>query len=441
MPVTGEPLEFTELSEDEWSALLDCPPPVLEAEPEELSPSRVVDYLVALQREQSRLAALESRALVAVAGRATRTRSIDVTDDAGRVRQVSLADEVREEIAAALHWSPWTVSRQIEQARMLAGPLVATRTALERGDLTAAHVRVIAATAADASADSCGAWEARVLTRATTMTRSQAGTLARRVLACVDPAGAERRRARSRKEIGVIVYPEIDGLATLLARFPVEQAARVHAALDAHARAATVDCDATLGQRRVQGLIDAVCGTGGAGATGGSPAVSATIHVVVDAATLLGLDDAPGSVGLLDGSREPITVSAVRDLLADPDLPATLRRLGFDPITAELLDQGRRSYQVTSAMRAFLVARDVTCRMPGCTRRADACQIDHARPWGDGGSTDRSNLGPLCARHHQLKTHACWTMLRTQPDGSVRWRSPQGREHVFQPYRGTDPPG
>ena len=103
MPVTGEPLEFTELSEDEWSALLDCPPPVLEAEPEELSPSRVVDYLVALQREQSRLAALESRALVAVAGRATRTRSIDVTDDAGRVRQVSLADEVREEIAAALH--------------------------------------------------------------------------------------------------------------------------------------------------------------------------------------------------------------------------------------------------------------------------------------------------------------------------------------------------
>ncbi len=289
-----------------------------------------------------------------------------------------------------------------------------------------------------------------MLARATTMTPSQAGTLARRVLACVDRAGAERRRVRSRKEIGVVVYPEIDGLATLLARFPVEQAARVHAALDAHARAATVDCDATLGQRRVQGLIDAVCGTGGTGSPGHTDdpsgtaprrGVTATIHVVVDAATLLGLDDAPGSVGLLDGSREPITASAVRDLLADPDVPATLRRLVFDPITAELLDRGRRSYQVTPTMRAFLVARDVTCRMPGCTRRADACQIDHARPWGDGGSTDRSNLGPLCARHHQLKTHAGWTMLRTQPDGSVRWRSPQGREHVFQPYRGTDPPG
>jgi hypothetical protein len=157
------------------------------------------------------------------------------------------------------------------------------------------------------------------------------------------------------------------------------------------------------------------------------------IHVVVDAAAVLGVTDAPGSITV--GSQGPQTISAqaVRELLDDPDLPTTLRRLVTDPMTGHLLDRGRQSYRVTDELRAFLAVRDATCRHPGCTRPARGCQVDHAAAWDDGGGTDRQNIGHLCIRHHQLKTHARWRIVESRPDGSAVWRSPMGRTYEVEP--------
>ncbi len=123
----------------------------------------------------------------------------------------------------------------------------------------------------------------------------------------------------------------------------------------------------------------------------------------------------------------------MRELIADPSVPTHLRRLVTEPFTGRLLDRGRRRYQVTGALRGFLVARDGTCRFPGCPRRAARCDIDHAHPWDDGGRTDRDNLAPLCRRHHQLKTHGGWDITQTADDGYVAWRSPHGREYDVDP--------
>ncbi|MCX6433281.1 MAG: HNH endonuclease signature motif containing protein, partial [Actinobacteria bacterium] len=84
------------------------------------------------------------------------------------------------------------------------------------------------------------------------------------------------------------------------------------------------------------------------------------------------------------------------------------------------------TYRVPDALRAFIEARDRTCRFPGCHRRAGLAQIDHAIPWDRGGATSRENLGALCTRHHQLKTHAGWAITASTFDGSCRWRSPSG---------------
>ena len=122
-----------------------------------------------------------------------------------------------------------------------------------------------------------------------------------------------------------------------------------------------------------------------------------------------------------------MSAEAIRELLHREETPAILRRLVLDPSTGALLDRGRRTYAVDGSLRAFIALRDGVCRFPGCQRAASRCQMDHAIAWQDGGSTDRSNLGPLCTRHHQLKTHARWDITQSADDGMCVWRSPMGR--------------
>ncbi len=86
----------------------------------------------------------------------------------------------------------------------------------------------------------------------------------------------------------------------------------------------------------------------------------------------------------------------VGELLQDPQVPLTIRRLITDPQTGRSLDLGRSRYEVSEPLRRWIVARDRTCRFPGCSRRASACQIDHVVAWTDEGGTDAANLHALC---------------------------------------------
>ena len=142
---------------------------------------------------------------------------------------------------------------------------------------------------------------------------------------------------------------------------------------------------------------------------------------------MLGLSDEPA---ILAGSG-PISASAAREVISTCGPDSTLYRLVVDPDGA-LLDMGRQRYEISDSQRAFVAARDVTCRFPGCATHAVRCQIDHAIPWADGGRSDVDNLGALCMRHHQLKTHAGWDILQSDDDGSCTWRSPAGRGYARQ---------
>ena len=205
-----------------------------------------------------------------------------------------------------------------------------------------------------------------------------------------------------------------------------------------------------MGQRRVAALVDAVCC---AQTTEDRPsaderpfayerlsAVPVAVNVTIEASTLVGFDDHPATVDLGHEGPVSITAEAVRELLADPTVPTTMRRLVLDPVTGQLLDRGRASYRLTDALRAFLVARDGTCRFPHCGRPAERCDIDHVTPWGDGGETDRANLMPLCRRHHLLKTFGEWSVRRRRDDGTVEWRAPDGTTVVTHPWRAERDP-
>ena len=283
-------------------------------------------------------------------------------------RTIVLTDEMREELAFALHRSSGQVHGEVTVARLLAGPLRATRDALAEGAISPRHARVIAEQAqrlephlAPADfADACLRLEHRVLARAADLTAAQTRTLARvrsRSSIAMPPADAVRRRDARwgsscvRATTGSPSCRPAFRSPTLCACTPRSRLVRAR-------RAMTPPTWATIGERRAAALLDlvlAACGT----------CVAAEIAVVIDLRTLLGLADHVATAEM--GMGEPLDGSSVRDLLADPRTPVRLRRLVTDPITGAVIDRGRRAYEVTDAMRAFLVARDGTCRFPGCS--------------------------------------------------------------------------
>jgi hypothetical protein len=149
------------------------------------------------------------------------------------------------------------------------------------------------------------------------------------------------------------------------------------------------------------------------------------VSVAIDLPTVLGLADNPGQLA----GYGAIPASVARKLAAD----GTWQRFISDPITGNLLDFGREKYIPPQELVDYLLARDRTCRFPGCGRSGQLADIDHAQSWESGGETNPANLGLLCRRHHRMKTHGGWN-LTSNPDGSCLWRSPLDKE-FFVPAR------
>jgi hypothetical protein len=164
----------------------------------------------------------------------------------------------------------------------------------------------------------------------------------------------------------------------------------------------------------------------------------AEVRLTIAASTLLGLDDAPAD---LDGYG-PIDAVRAR-ALADGGI---WRRIVTDPTTGQVLDVGRQRYRPPAGLVEFVRTRDTTCAAPGCTVPARSADLDHTieyhpRP-GDPpdtplGRTDADNLGPLCHRHHRLKTDGGFR-LRQISSGLFEWITPTGHRYLTRPGTGRN---
>ncbi len=181
----------------------------------------------------------------------------------------------------------------------------------------------------------------------------------------------------------------------------------------------------------------------GCGRCSGRP--GAEVRVTIAASTLLGLDDKPAD---LDGYG-PIDAVRARALADD----GVWRRIVTDPITHQVLDVGRERYRPPAGLAEFVRTRDTTCVAPGCTFPARNADLDHTieyhRQPGDPpdtplGRTDADNLGPMCHRHHRLKTDGGFRLRQIQP-GLFEWITPAGHRYLVRPGIGrthdatTDP--
>lgn len=151
-------------------------------------------------------------------------------------------------------------------------------------------------------------------------------------------------------------------------------------------------------------------------------------HLVVSLATLVKLTQTPARLG----PYAPLVAEIARQIF-DKQLATGVKVCwtvtGSD---GAALHHGQMRYRPSEAMRRLVQARDQTCRFPTCRRPATACDLDHTRPYDEGGPTCPCNLAPLCRRHHQLKQTEGWKLTHTKP-GVLSWETPTRRTHTVSP--------
>jgi hypothetical protein len=395
--------------------------------PRTLSSSGRIDYLSALDRQESWMCALKQEALVAIAG--------EYADEDGGIFGC-VDDEEREDVATALRLSPTSAQSRIDVARVLVGHLPNTISALSTGEISVAHATVIARETATAirnglSEESIFRVEQTALAHAEFHTPGQVASKVKTTIAKLAPEEFEEVADRARDARRVSCYPEADGMATVIAILPAEDAQTVMKSIEAFilkrnsedapewsilsADMKRADALTYIASQALSSLADEV-----------QPhRRPITISVAIDLATLMGLAENPGQLA----GYGAIPASVARRLAAD----GNWQRFVSDPTTGNLLDFGREKYTPPQELIDYLLARDRVCRFPGCRRTGQSSDIDHAQSWETGGETNPANLGLLCRRHHRMKTHGGWS-LESNPDGSCLWKSPQGKT-FFVPSR------
>ena len=394
-------------------------------DPQDLSPAARIDYLAALERQSSWLQAAMQRAIVAVAG-------ISEGKSDGPFTGVDEAE--REDVSSALRLSAGTAQMRIDVARTLVNHLPNTCSALATGELSAAHATVIARETAAAIRDGLSEFaifsiEEKAIAHAEFHTPSQVAQQVRSAIAKFAPATFEEVVEKARDSRRVSCYNDVDGMSTVVAILPAEDAQTVMKAIEAFiikgSTVFNIPGESPVSDTRSADMkrADALTSLAGFALAASSEEVALhrrpiTVNVTIDLPTLLGLSENPGQLA----GYGAIPASVARALASD----GKWKRFITDPQTGALLDYGRETYQPPQALIDFLIARDRTCRFPGCRRSAALSDLDHAQSWEDGGTTSLDNLGALCRRHHQLKTHGGWG-IESRADGSCTWTSPLGK--------------
>ncbi|HEU5007753.1 MAG TPA: DUF222 domain-containing protein [Jatrophihabitantaceae bacterium] len=344
---------------------------------------------------------------------------------------------------------------RIHTASDLVHRLPDTLAALEQGRLSARHASAVVDTVRTLDDTAARAVETAVLPQPERISDPGPTVAAfrrklRRAGIAADPRSAAEEAARAAEDRDVWVIPQENGMAYVGAPLPAEGAATVAAAVDAKAdQIRTINDPRTKAQRRADGLVqlcadylngepspgvkikkDTANDTGGVATRSGVQApryhgLRPQINVSVALSTLLGMDEQPGE---LDG-HGPIPADLARRLAADPS--GTWRRL----LTYELdhlIDYGRSTYEPPADLAQFVIARDRTCRAPGCERPAAKSDLHHVQWWSRGGHTNAANIVPACERAHYGVHDGQWQVVR-EADGTTVWTSPTGHEYRVPP--------
>jgi len=409
-----------------------------------MAPEVLIDEIEASHRRESALMAHRVAAIAALLW--CRIGEAEEADPDPGYSLISGFARTTAEVSAAMNMSPMAANHLVAQAEALDTRLPKVAAALAAGETDWRTVQLVIARTElvsdealmaqlDASlAERIGNWQCwsrrRIINGVDAAVRA------------IDPDAAKERRVRADDERHISVTPGPDGTAKIRGSLPATAGAVFDKRLSEMATSVCAKDSRTISQRRGDAItalcegraLACDCGQADcpARATENEPAAGAVrtvINVIASADTVVGESDQPGYLegyGVIDADQ-------VRDLAET----ATLVPVECPAVTGEEAVR----YQPSAALERWIRCRDLTCRFPGCDRKAWICDIDHTTPFNhanpaSGGLTVPWDLACYCREHHRLKTFhdgpGGWQDEQLA-DGTIVWTSPTGRIYQTTP--------
>ena len=353
----------------------------------------------------------------------------------GRARTRSLAGSTGMSNTAA--------AQRISAASLLTGLLSDTGAALEQGLVSEASARLIARRVSGLDHDTALAVQCAVLDDAPHLAPARLDRLLRREIAQRAPLEEQARNRAARRQRKVSgLRPLAGGMASLEVVGPAEDVAVLHTAIAAlgdatHAAAKAAARDTAPGAglgaevegidaHRFDALVNLACGVLHGDGLPERHGRRPSIQVVVPAATLLGISEAPGE---LDG-HGPVDADTARAIAFDTT--ATWRRVLTDP---QGPGPGLRHYDLQAPAGP---------EGPGDRPGPDLhrARLLHDRPGNarsttktpfPRGSTSEINNDAKCPTEHQLKTAGLLTAKRDPATGQTNWTDRHGTTYLRLP--------
>lgn len=423
--------------------------------------------LASIEREVARLEGRRIQLLSVLAALADRQAARSCRPHARDYARRSLAAEA----APSMRVSPADARAELAKAELLAGMCPRTLDALVDGRLTRRHAEHVAHAASSLDAGARASLDAHAAELAVGRTARQFGRLVRKRAAELDSRSLKERHDCERSRRRVTIADLGDGMSELRLVGPTVETRAVFSRLTEMAR--TIHNDRRRAATAYEKLhaVAPVDGwtapeTRAAGVEATDPlTIAATDHrtigqIRVDLLLEMLLSGAPtaqqlvmnGTGAALRDIRAVVQVTVPIDQLIDPHegagwiddgtlaSPDTLRILagtaeGWDRVfirrdTGDVEATDR--YRPTTEQRRMLLARDMSCRIPGCEKPGHACDLDHGRAHALGGKTSVDNLEALCPGHHQMKHQAGWG-VRQKPGGVIEFTTPLGQTLTDDP--------
>jgi len=144
------------------------------------------------------------------------------------------------------------------------------------------------------------------------------------------------------------------------------------------------------------------------------------VDLQIKLSTLMCLDEDPG---LIPGWG-PVIADIARQVAFDQEYnPAWLWSVTDE--RGNLLHHGHTRRRPTAEEKAYVKARDRTCRAPGCRQPAIRCDDDHRQEYANDGPSHRANLCVLCRHHHRLR-HEKGFVVHQIHAATHMWQAPNG---------------
>jgi hypothetical protein len=410
--------EDRHLLPDDLEELL--PGPYLAAILHALDPERLNGYdAVRVMQARSRLAshneAGKLRAMAEVAFSPPGNADSPVERDSIEVEYVAA------EIAAGLTLARSSSKTELSRALSLNDRLHRVWSALSAGSIDLAKAKVFESALGHLPEGTIDLVLDQILEDAANLTTGQLrGGLSRLILAA-DPDGSASAFEEGLSDRGVSTYPNPDQTGSFLVHNgnPVDVAA-ARAYVEEIARSLkTADEPRSLEEIRADVALDLLQGKC---AHMREPSRAGRTNLLVSADTLLGLSNEPGELEGYGPVMAEIARKTARENV-DGDWVFTVTDNGRPVATGTL------SRRPTAGQRRHLEAIYPTCVFPGCRHASFQCDLDHRKPFSQGGPTHNDNLGPLCRHHHRVRHHAPWQLARL-PDGDHQWTSPLGHTYI-----------